>query len=87
MCPVLYSYLGMSYSSLKNYKEALNQFEICETLDPKNVLNKFQKVNVLINTEQYEQGLNELIYLRQMMPKEAPIPVLMGKVYKKLGFI
>ena len=25
-CPVLFSYLGMSYSSIKDYKEALTQF-------------------------------------------------------------
>jgi len=41
----------------------------------------------LINLEQYEQGLQELEKLRVMMPKESPIPVLMGKVYKKMGKI
>ncbi len=82
---MLYSYLGMSYSSIKDYQEALVQFGNCEALDDKNVLNKFQKVNVLISLGLYDAGLHELKLLRVMMPKEAPIPVLMGKVYKKLG--
>ncbi len=34
--------------------------------------------------ENYDEALKELQELHLMMPKEAPIPMLMGKVYKKL---
>ena len=56
-------------------------------LDPTNVLNKFQKANVLVQLEQYDASLIELDKLRILMPKEAPIPILIGKIYKKLGKI
>ena len=41
----------------------------------------------MVQLEKYEQALAELEKLRLMMPKEAPIPILMGKIYKKLNKI
>ena len=35
--------------------------------------------------EQYDSALNELEKLKIMMPRESPIPILMGTIYKKLG--
>jgi anaphase-promoting complex subunit 3 len=37
-----------------------------------------------VKLEQYDHALKELETLRKLMPKEAPIPFLMGKIYKKL---
>ena len=77
----------MAFACKKEYFESLKNFENSEYLDPNNVLNKFQKANVLINLEQYEVGLAELEKLRIIMPRESPIPILIGKVYKKLDKI
>lgn len=47
------------------------------------MLNKYQKADVLVKLEQYDMALNELEKLRSLMPREAPIPMLIGKIYKK----
>eukprot|EP01015_Nassula_variabilis_P002144 TRINITY_DN1115_c0_g1_i2.p1 TRINITY_DN1115_c0_g1~~TRINITY_DN1115_c0_g1_i2.p1 ORF type:complete len:422 (-),score=62.91 TRINITY_DN1115_c0_g1_i2:38-1303(-) len=84
-CPVLYSYLGMTLFAKGEFAEALRYFDNSEMLDPNNYLNRFQKANVLVKLDRLEQALKELEKLRQQIPKEAPIPILMGKIYKKLG--
>jgi len=83
--PVLYSYLGMTFAAQDNLIEALKCFQESERLDDKNVMNRFQKANVLCKLEKYEQALGELEILRGLMPREAPIPQLIGKIYKQLG--
>ena len=47
------------------------------------MLNKYQKADVLVKLEQYDMALNELEKLRSLMPRKAPIPMLIGKIYKK----
>ena len=56
-------------------------------LDPKNGLNKYQKANTLVKLERYEDAIKELEKLQNLMPKEPPIPMLLGKIYKKMGKI
>jgi len=48
-------------------------------------LNKFQKANTLVKLERYDEAIHELESLQNFMPKEAPIPMLLGKIYKKKG--
>jgi anaphase-promoting complex subunit 3 len=50
-------------------------------------LNKFQKANVLIALERHEEALNVLLDLMNQVPKEAPIHIVIGKIYKKMGNI
>ena len=91
--PVLYSYLGLSYASAGDYEskcfslEALRHFDNSEQLDGTDVMNKYQKADVLVKLEQYDLALTELEKLRNLVPKEAPIPLLIGKIYKKKGNI
>ena len=85
--PVLYSYLGMTYAAQDDLDQALRYFQQSEALDDKNVLNRFQKANVLVKMERYNNALQELEKLRALMPKEAPIPQLIGRIYKQLGDI
>jgi len=85
--PVLHSYLGMTFAAQDELIEALRCFQNSEFLDDKNVMNRFQKANVLCKLERYEQALAELEILRTLMPREAPIPQLIGKIYKQLGMI
>jgi anaphase-promoting complex subunit 3 len=77
----------MTYAAQDDLLEALKCFEQSEVLDEKNVMNRFQKANVLCKLEKYEKALQELEQLRSAMPKEAPIPQLIGKIYKQLGMI
>ena len=65
--------------------EAISYFEMAENMDPGNALNRFQKANVLFFLEKYEGALRVLDELMKMCPKEAPIHILTGKIYKKQG--
>ena len=82
---VLYTYLGMTHFHHRQSREALNCFEIAEKMDPNNPLNKYQKATVLISMNQLEEALRVLEELNVRVPREAPIHVLIGKVYKRLG--
>lgn len=82
---VLHTYLGMAYFRNRQSQEALASFEISDAMDPNNPLNKYQKATVLISLGQYENALKVLEELKQKLPKEAPIHVLIGKVCLKLG--
>ena len=62
-------------------------FEHAESLDPLNPLNKYQKATVLTSLERYEEALKVLEDLLIQVPKEAPIYIVIGKIYKKLGNI
>ena len=81
----LYTYLGMTYFQKHQYHEALKWFELAETLDSLNPLTQYQKATALISLKQYESALRILEELKRRLPKEAPIYVMIGKVYSKLG--
>lgn len=85
--PVLHTYLGMTLATKKEFQDALRCFDNAEMLDPNNVLNRYQKCSTLVQLSRFEEALAELEKLRLMVPKEAPIPIMMGKVYKKLGMV
>ena len=38
-----------------------------------------------MSLEKYEDALKVLLELMQQVPKEAPIHIVIGKIYKKLG--
>ena len=67
--------------------EALNCFSIAEKMDKDNPLNKYQKAMVLFNLERFNEALQVLETLKLLCPKEAPIYILIGKIYKKKGRI
>jgi len=82
---VLYTYLGMAYLHNNQLKEALRGFETAERMDPNNPLNKYQKATVLISMNHLKEGLQVLEELELKVPKEAPVHILIGKVYKRTG--
>ena len=65
--------------------EALQFFEKSEQVDPNNSLNKFQKANVLIALDRQDEALQVLLDLLKQVPKEAPIHIVIGKIYKRMG--
>lgn len=58
-----------------------------EEIDKDNSLNKFQKANVLIALDRYDEALEVLEALSEKVPKEAPIHIVIGKILKKQGKI
>lgn len=75
----------MTLSNCLETGHALQCFERAEQLDPKRPLTKFQKVTVLMTLNRFAESLEVLQELKALCPKEAPIYVMMGKIYKKLG--
>ncbi len=53
-----------------------------EKLDGNNPMIKYQRANILINKRKYDEALKILLDLNEKMPKEAPIHILIGKIYK-----
>jgi anaphase-promoting complex subunit 3 len=45
-------------------------------------MTKYQKANVLVGLKQYDNALKMLLEMYEMLPKEAPIHILIGKIYK-----
>ena len=82
---MLWTYLGMTKHNCNQPNDALKCFENAETMDPNNPLNKYQKATVLMSLEKYEDALKVLLELMLAVPKEAPIHIVIGKIYKKLG--
>lgn len=84
---MLYTYLGMTQHNSNKPHEALASFEKAESMDPSNPLNKYQKATVLVSLERFEEALKVLEELQIQVPKEAPIHIVIGKIYKKLNNI
>ena len=68
-------------------QEALGWFEKAEEIDKENSLNKFQKANVLVALDRQDEALQVLLELQNQVPKEAPIHVMIGKIYRRKGMI
>ncbi len=82
---VLVTYLGMTYFHNRQPREALECFEAAEKMDPNNPLNRYQKATVLMSMNQLDRALAVLEELNVRVPREAPIHILIGKIYKRLG--
>ena len=84
----LYCYLGMALHANGKRQQALEMLTNAINIDPKNPLARFQKAQVLLSSEQYDQyelALVELKQLVEMAPKEGSVYFVLGRVYKKLG--
>ncbi|CAD5191219.1 unnamed protein product [Musa acuminata subsp. malaccensis] len=81
---VLMCYLGMALHSLKRNQEALEIMEQAISADKQNPLPVYQKANILVSLERYDEALKELDQLSESAPHESSIYALMGKIYKRL---
>eukprot|EP01133_Synstelium_polycarpum_P013723 gene13723-16182_t len=82
---VLFCYIGMTLQANKQHVEALDMLERALDVQPRNTLAKFKKASILYTLEQYELALQELEEFKELAPKETPVYILMGRVYKRLG--
>ena len=82
---ILYSYLGMTHHHQNRLDEAIGNFDTAIALDPHNSLNKYQKAQALRTAQRDQEALDLLLALNQEVPKEAPIHIGIGEIYKKLG--
>ena len=77
--------MGMTLSNCDKSQEALKCFAKAESLDSGRPLTKYQKVTVLQTLGRYQECLEVLEELTKIVPKEAPIHITMGKIYKLMG--
>jgi cytochrome c-type biogenesis protein CcmH/NrfG len=75
-------YLASAYQHNKDIKKALKSLDEAEKLDPNNHMIKYQKANILYFDKKFDDSLKILMELKEKIPKEAPIHVLMGHIYK-----
>ncbi len=75
-------YLASAYQHNKELAKAEIFLNKAEKLDSSNPMIKYQKANILINKKKYEEALKILSELNEKMPKEAPIHILIGNIYK-----
>jgi len=54
-------------------------------ISPKNALCKFQRASILHSCDRNQEALEELLELKEIVPKESPVYFLIGKVHNKLN--
>jgi len=75
-------YLASAYQNNKELSKAEIFLNNAEKLDGNNAMIKYQKANILINKKKLDEALKILFELNEKMPKEAPIHILIGKIFK-----
>lgn len=63
----------------------MQAFELASEIDSSNSLNEYQKSQVLLTMNRDQEALELLLELNRKVPKEAPIHISIGKIYRKLG--
>ncbi|KAK7271765.1 hypothetical protein RJT34_27937 [Clitoria ternatea] len=80
---VILSYLGTALHSLKRSEEALVMMENAILADKKNPLPMYQKANILVSLENFDEALNVLEELKECAPHESSIYAMMGNIYRR----
>ncbi|XP_020536417.1 cell division cycle protein 27 homolog B isoform X2 [Jatropha curcas] len=80
---VIMSYLGTALHALKKNEEALDMMERAILADKKNPLPMYQKANILVSLEYFDEALEVLEELKEYAPRESSVYALMGKIYKR----
>ncbi|EDO43788.1 predicted protein, partial [Nematostella vectensis] len=82
---VLYCHVGVVQHAMRKSEAALATINKAMLIDPKNPLCKFHRASILFSIDKYQEALHELEDLKKIVPREALVYFLIGKVYKKLG--
>ncbi|KAL5768764.1 hypothetical protein ACOSP7_015309 [Xanthoceras sorbifolium] len=80
---VIMSYLGTALHALKRSEEAIEMMEKAILADKKNPLPMYQKANILVGLENFDEALEVLEELKEYAPRESSVYALMGKIYKR----
>ncbi|RZC51365.1 hypothetical protein C5167_019799 [Papaver somniferum] len=80
---VIMCYLGTSLHALKRSEEALEMIDKAIVADKKNPLPMYQKANILVTLERYDEALADLEELKEYAPRESSVYAMMGRIYKR----
>lgn len=83
--PILMCHVAVVQHATNNTNAALDTLNAAISVSPKNPLCKFERASILHSSERYQEALEELLELKQIVPKESPVYFLIGKVHNKLG--
>ncbi|KDO66522.1 hypothetical protein CISIN_1g004340mg [Citrus sinensis] len=75
---VIMSYLGTAMHALKRSGEAIEMMEKAILADKKNPLPMYQKANILLSLEKFDEALEVLEELKEYAPRESGVYALMG---------
>ncbi|KAG4113087.1 hypothetical protein ERO13_D13G201100v2 [Gossypium hirsutum] len=80
---VIMSYLGTALHALKRSEDAIRIMDCAIFSDRKNPLPMYQKANILMSLEKFDEALEVLQELKEYAPRESSVYALMGKIYKR----
>ncbi|KAK6236374.1 Tetratricopeptide repeat 1 - like 10 [Theobroma cacao] len=80
---VIMSYLGTAMHALKRSEDAIKIMDRAILADRKNPLPMYQKANILMSLEKFDDALKVLEALKEYAPRESSVYALMGKIYKR----
>ncbi|XP_023005564.1 cell division cycle protein 27 homolog B-like isoform X2 [Cucurbita maxima] len=80
---VVMSYLGTSLHALQRSEDAMMMMEKAILADKKNPLPMYQKANILVSLERFDEALQVLEELKEYAPRESSVYALMGNIYKR----
>lgn len=69
---------------MKKPEAALMQFDAAVKLDPRSIMARFRKAQILLRLNAPEEALKELLYLKDAAPDDPNIHFLLGRCYKRL---
>ncbi|KAL2392849.1 Protein bimA [Exophiala dermatitidis] len=81
---VLICCIGLVLERLKQPEKALQMYTRACTLAPSSALSRFKKARCLMALSRPREALAELLVLRDVVPDEANVWFLMGRLYKTL---
>ncbi|XP_038993974.1 cell division cycle protein 27 homolog B-like isoform X2 [Hibiscus syriacus] len=80
---VIMSFLGTALHALKRSEDALKIMDRAILADRKNPFPMYQKANILMSLEKFDDALEVLEELKECAPRESSVFALMGKIYKR----
>jgi anaphase-promoting complex subunit 3 len=75
--------LASAYFHNKETDKALKAIDDAEKIDPINPIVKYQKANILYLLKKYEDSMKILSDLKEKIPKEPAIYILIGHIFKE----
>ncbi|KAF4522886.1 hypothetical protein B566_EDAN012940 [Ephemera danica] len=77
---VIMCYMAVTLASLHKTEKALQLLNSAISVQPKNPVCRFNRARILFSSERYQEALEELEELKEIVPRESQVYFLAGKV-------
>lgn len=75
--------MAIAFQNNRDLKKSLSFLDKAESLNNLNPMIKYRKATLYMESNRNDEALQILLELNEHVPKEAPIHVLIGKIYQK----